>query len=126
VYRRASPTGGRFAATDRVGGNELESTTINSIRFTSTDAWVATLRGIWSHPLSDYSAPWTLRFAPSPSYMPGGANAGAQNAAYMNIVNDLIVDPKNASHLLAAVGWRSGAAYNGFYESTDGGSSWNR
>jgi hypothetical protein len=41
----------------------------------------------------------------------------------MHIVNDLVIDPRNANHLLAAVGWRSGAAYNGFYESTDGGST---
>src|SRR3954468_14975364 len=126
VYRLASPTQGSFAATDRVGGTELESTTINSIRFTKTDVWVATLRGIWSHPLSNYSAPWTQRFVPNPSYLPGGSNAGAQNAGYMNIVNDLVIDPKDASHILAAVGWRSGAAYNGFYESTDGGANWSR
>jgi hypothetical protein len=126
VYRLANPTTGSFSPSDRVGGNELESTTINSVRFANGQVWASTLRGIWSHTLGDYSAPWTLRFAPSPSYLPGGANAGAQNAAYMNIVNDLVIDPKNANHLLAAVGWRSGAAYNGFYESTDGGATWTR
>ena len=58
--------------------------------------------------------------------MPGGSNANAQNAAYKNIVNDLVIDPKNSKHLLAAVGWRSGDSYNGFYESTDGGVNWTR
>jgi hypothetical protein len=124
VYRLDTPTTGAFAPSDRVGGDELESTTINSIRFTSTDVWVATLRGIFSHPLGNYSAPWTARFQPNPSYLPGGANAGVQNSADMNVVNDLVVDPKNASHILAAVGFRNGAAYNGFYETTDGGNHW--
>jgi hypothetical protein len=126
VYRLANPKTGTFQPTDRVGGNELESTTINSIRFTKDTAWVATLRGIWSHPLADYASAWTSKFVPNPTYLPGGSNAGAQNAAYMNIVNDVVIDPNDASHLVAAVGWRSGAAYNGFYESTDGGSTWAR
>jgi sugar lactone lactonase YvrE len=126
VYRLASPRTGTFAASDRVGGTELESTTINAIRFTSTKAYVATLRGIWSHPLNSYSSPWTLVFAPQPSYLPGGANAGVQYAAYQNIVNDIAIDPSNENHILAAAGWRSGAAYNGFYESVDGGSTWTK
>ena len=134
VYRLASPTESSFTPNDRVGGDELESTTINSLRFANGQVWAATLRGIWSHPLGNYSAPWTLRFAPSPTYMPAipaigleaGADSGAQNAAYKNIVNDLVVDPNNSNHLLAAIGWRSGASYNGFYESTDGGVHWTK
>jgi sugar lactone lactonase YvrE len=126
VYRLANPQSGMFSPSDRVGGNELESTTINSIRFANGTAWAATLRGIYSHPLGDYGAGWSLRFAPNPLYLPGGANAGEQNAAYQNIVNDLVIDPSNANHLLAAIGWRSGDAYNGFYESTDGGNNWNK
>jgi len=126
VYRLANPTTGTFSPSDRVGGNELESTTINSIRFTSTDVWVATLRGVFSRPLGDYSSPWTPRLQPNPSYLPGGANAGVQNSADLNIANDLIVDPKNQQHILAALGWRNGAAYNGLYESTDGGTHWTR
>jgi hypothetical protein len=126
VYRLANPRTGTFQPSDRVGGTELESTTINSIRFTSTTAWVATLRGIFSHPLGDYSSAWTAKFQPNPSYLPGGANARVQQSGYKNIVNDLVIDPANSNHLLAAVGWRSGADYNGFYESTDGGNTWNR
>jgi sugar lactone lactonase YvrE len=126
VYRLANPATGTFSASDRVGDDELESTTINSLRFTKDTVWAATLRGIYSHPLGSYSSPWTLRYAPNPSYLPGGTNAGVQNAAYMNIVNDVVPDPSNANHLIAAIGWRSGAAYNGFYESTDGGTTWNK
>jgi photosystem II stability/assembly factor-like uncharacterized protein len=129
VYRLADPRTGTFQPSDRVGSavnNELESTTINSIRFTKDTVWVATLRGIFSHPLGNYSSPWTARFQPNKDYLPGGPKAGEQQSGYMNIVNDLVIDPKNANHLVAAVGWRSGAAYNGFYESTDGGNTWNR
>ena len=126
VYRLANPRTGRFSPADRVGGPELESTTINSLRFAGGKVWAATLRGIWWHTLGNYASPWQRAFAPNPSYLPGGANAGVQNAAYMNIVNDLVVDPTNPNHVLAAVGWRSGAAYNGFYETTDGGVNWTK
>src|SRR5215208_6249000 len=124
VYRLANPASGSFQPGDRVGGNELESTTINSLRFANGQVWAATLRGIWWHTLGDYSASWHLAFAPNPTFLPGRPDAGVQNAAYKNIVNDLVIDPLNPNHLLAAVGWRSGAAYNGFYESTDGGVTW--
>jgi hypothetical protein len=127
VYRLADPTTGTFSPSDRVGGEELESTTINSIRFTSTDVWIATLRGVFSRPLGDYSSPWTPRLQPNPSYLPpDGANAGVQNSADMNIANDVQIDPNNEDHILAALGWRNGAAYNGFYESMDGGNHWTR
>jgi sugar lactone lactonase YvrE len=126
VYRLATPRTGAFERTDRVGGPELESTTIHSLRFANGKVWAATLRGIYSHPLGSYTTPWTRVWSPQPSFLPGGANAGAQNAAYMNIVNDLVVDPTDSDHMLAAAGWRSGAAYNGFYESRDGGATWTR
>ena len=128
VYRLTDPTTGTFSPSDRVGGTELESTTINSIRFDARThtVWVATLRGIYSHDSTTTSGNWALRFAPNPSYLPGGADDGVQQAGYKNIVNDLVIDPANSNHLVAAVGWRSGASYNGFYESTDGGTTWNR
>jgi hypothetical protein len=126
VYRLDEPTHETFTPEDRVGQEELESTTINSIRFTSTAAWVATLRGVYTHPLSDWSSPWTLSYAPNKDYLPGGPNAGVQNSADMNIANDLVIDPNNPKHIIAAFGWRNGAAYNGFYETTDGGTIWNK
>src|SRR5690349_11516491 len=49
VYRLGNPKTGSFTPSTRVGGNELESTTINAIRFAPTKVWIATLRGIWSH-----------------------------------------------------------------------------
>jgi hypothetical protein len=143
VYRLANPATGTFSPADRVGGTELESTTINSIRFTGTKVWVATLRGVWSHALGNYPAPWTLSFAPNPAYLPAsvaqyaqdqstaaqygtGSTSSETNAPYKNIANDVAIDPKNPKHILAAIGWRSGDTYNGFYETTNDGASWTK
>jgi hypothetical protein len=127
VYRISDPTGQSFTPASRVGGTELESTTINAIRFAPDRVWIATLRGIWWHSRTgDMTTPWTRVFAPNPGYLPGGANEADPNAPYKNIVNDLAIDPKNPNHLVAAVGWRGGDPTNGFYESTDNGATWNR
>jgi len=124
VYRLADPTTGELTLANRVGGNELESTTINAIRFSASKVWVATLRGIYWHGLAEFASPWQLSFAPNPSNLPGGANAGIANAAYKNIVNDIAIDPADADHMVAGIGWRSGDTYNGFYETTDAGAHW--
>jgi hypothetical protein len=156
VYRLATPRTGTFAQSDRVGGDELESTTINAVRFAPGRVWVATLRGVWYMPVNSAGVPteahWKLAFAPNPQYLPKALQPYATqtvgaacpvdattgqpvcpaNAPYANIVNDIAVDPKNAQHLIAAIGWRSGALsiagtvidYNGFYESNDAGATW--
>ncbi len=126
VYRITNPATGAFTPSSRVGDTELESTTINAVRFAPSRVWIATLRGIWWHARGTNAGAWKQAFAPNPSYLPGGANASDPNAPYKNIVNDLAVDPKNANHLVAAVGWRSGDATNGFSESTDNGATWVR
>ena len=149
VYRLADPTTGQFTPSSRVGGDELESTTIGKIRFSKdgSTAWAATLRGVWYMPLTN-GAPaashWTLAFAPNPQNLPaalqhytvpgsalasaafGTSTASNTNAPYKNIVNDVAVDPKNSSHVIAAVAWRSGDAYNGFYETLDAGKTWTK
>lgn len=123
-----------------MGGEELESTAINAIRFTATKVWVATLRGVWWHSLSTTTGPWKLAYAPNPGWLPASLQAysttqtgfgtintaGNSNAAYKNIVNDIAIDPRDAKHLIAAIGWRSGDVYNGFYESKDDGVSWTK
>ncbi|MGC1210205.1 MAG: glycosyl hydrolase [Micromonospora sp.] len=119
VYRLGSPTSGEFTSNDRVGGAELESTVINKLRFFGGKVWAATNRGLYSHPMGSTSGSWKLEFAPNPSYLPGGANAGTANAAYKNIVNDVAGDPRNPKHVVAASAWRSGDTYNGFYETAD-------
>ena len=128
----------------RVGGPELESTTIGRLRFNATASrvWAATLRGVWWHSTSSYSGSWTLAFAANPGNLPtalhaftvpgsqmdtatfGTSTSSESQAPYKNIVNDVAVDPQNANHVVAAVGWRSGDTYNGFYETTDGGLNW--
>jgi hypothetical protein len=140
VYRLANPKTVQFTPATRVGGNELESTTINSLRFTSDRVWASTLRGVWYHSLSNLSASWVLAYAPNPGYLPASLQAysttqsgfgsistsSETNAPYKNIVNDIAIDPKNASHVVAAIGWRSGDTYNGFYETTDNGVTWTK
>lgn len=143
VYRLTNPSSGSFAPSNRVGGAELESTTINSLRFTKTRVYAATLRGVWFHAIgagANLAAPWTLAYAPNPGYLPASLQqysttqtgfgsisiAGNSNAAYKNIVNDIAIDPKNENHVIAAIGWRSGDTYNGFYESNDNATSWSK
>ncbi|MEP6638950.1 MAG: glycosyl hydrolase, partial [Chloroflexota bacterium] len=127
VYRMATPTTGNMTAANRVGGTELESTTINAVRFTTDKVWIATLRGVyWHNRTGDMALLWHRSFAPNPTFLPGGVDASAANAAYKNIINDIAIDPKNPNHLIAAAGWRSGDTYNGFYETTNGGTSWVR
>jgi hypothetical protein len=122
VYRLGSPRTGTFSPGDRVGEDELESATINAIRFDGNGlAWVATLRGIYYHSTTTTAGAWVRSFAPNVPYLPGGAKASDPNAAYKNIVNDLAIDPKNPAHIVAGVGWRGGDSYNGFYETFDAG-----
>jgi hypothetical protein len=50
VYRLANPQSGVFTTGGRVGGPELESTTIGKLRFdTLGSVYAATSRGIWKH-----------------------------------------------------------------------------
>ncbi|WP_285739079.1 glycosyl hydrolase [Kitasatospora phosalacinea] len=125
VYVLADPRNGEFRPGDRIGGPELESTTIHALRFAGDRVWAATSRGVWSHSTTDLSGPWTLEFAPNPGYLPGGADAKAPNAPYKNIANDIAVDPKDPSKVVVAVGWRGGDTYNGFYSRAADG-SWQR
>ena len=142
VYVLTNPTSN--TSWTRVGGNELESTTIGRLRFDKTGSrvWAATLRGVWWHTTTAFTGPWTLAFAANPGNLPTALQAytvpGSQlaqatfgtntssttQAPYKNIVNDVAVVPNNANHVIAAVGWRSGDIYNGFYETTDGGLHW--
>jgi hypothetical protein len=124
VYVLADPKHGTFQPGGRVGGAELESATINALRFAGTKVWAATNRGVWSHSTTTLSGPWTLEFAPNPAYLPGGSLASDPNAPYKNITNDVAIDPKNADNVMLAVGWRSGDTYNGFYRKT--GAAWTR
>ncbi|WP_441250896.1 WD40/YVTN/BNR-like repeat-containing protein [Kitasatospora sp. McL0602] len=124
VFVLAHPEDGEFGPRSRVGGAELDSATVHAIRFGGDRAWAATSKGVWSHSLSDLTGPWQLEFAPNPDYLPGGPLAADPNAPYKNITTDVAIDPRDASKVVLAVGWRGGDSYNGFYTKTAG--SWQR
>ncbi|MGW5327972.1 glycosyl hydrolase [Streptomyces sp. NPDC004014] len=124
VYVLSDPHHGAFSTRSRVGGDELESTTVRQLRFGGGKVWAATSEGVWSHSTKDLRGHWKLEFAPNPDYLPRGSKATDAHAAYKNITNDIAIDPKNPSRVILAVGWRSGDDYNGFYTRTAGG--WRR
>jgi hypothetical protein len=115
VLRCAAPCGpGSTFAT--VGGSELDGTTIGQIAFSPDgQVYAATTLGLWSRQASDLVGAWTLKL--------NAAMAGYTPRPYGDsIVTDVKVEPgTNGRVVLAAMAWRSGATYNGFYESTDGG-----
>lgn len=125
VYVLEHPENGKFTAHNRVGGAELDSTTIHELRFGGDKVWAATSKGVWSHSTTDLSGPWTLEFAPNPAYLSGGSLAADPSAPYKNITSDVAIDPKDPSKVVLAVGWRSGDSYNGFYSKAADG-SWQR
>ncbi|MET8953312.1 glycosyl hydrolase [Streptomyces sp. NPDC004393] len=124
VYVLSHPHHGSFSTRSRVGGDELESTTIRQLRFGGGKVWAATSEGVWSHSTNNLHGAWKLEFAPNPDYLPGGSKATVDGAAYKNITNDIALDPKDPSKVILAVGWRSGDDYNGFYTRTGG--AWKR
>ncbi|MCQ9131868.1 glycosyl hydrolase [Streptomyces hilarionis] len=115
VYVLSDPHHGSFSTRSRVGGDELESTTVRQLRFGAGKVWAATSAGVWSHSTKTLKGAWKLEFAPNPDYLPGGSKANDDSAAYKNITNDIAFDAKNPSKAILAVGWRSGDDYNGFY-----------
>ena len=115
VYRLANPASGTFSPADRVGGVELESTTIGKVRFDGLgNAYAASSRGVWKHSAASPAGSWTLVLQPVPG----------STSPYDNICNDVAIDPASRGlSIIANCAWRGGAAYNGFYVSNDGGAS---
>ncbi|MEU6089515.1 glycosyl hydrolase [Streptomyces sp. NPDC047085] len=120
VYVLPDPHEGTFSPHRRVGGDELESTTIHQLRFGGGKVWAATSEGVWSHSTKRLSGAWKLEYAPNPDYLRGGSKAGDPAAPYKNITNDIAIDPKDPSKVVLAVGWRSGDDYNGFFTKVRG------
>ncbi len=85
VYVLSDPHHGTFSTRSRVGGHELESTTIHELRFGGGKVWAATSAGVWSHSTKKLSGAWKLEYAPNPDYLPGGSKADDPSAAYENI-----------------------------------------
>jgi hypothetical protein len=119
VYRLRDARRGQFADTDRVGGDELESRGINQLKFDGRGTvYAATTRGLWRHSTDPkrHREPWQLVLMPNP------ASDSDITKPYDNIINDVLIPPRDHGRtVLANAAWRSGAAYNGYYLSTAGG-----
>jgi photosystem II stability/assembly factor-like uncharacterized protein len=128
VYRLAQPRSGVFTAATRVGGTELESTFIGKLRFDGAGSvYAATSRGVWKHSASTSSGSWQRVLYPVPDPVVNGVRRPDLQLAYNNICNDVAVQPGSSGRrLLVNCAWRDGAAYNGFYYSTDGGATFTR
>ena len=127
VYRLADPATSTFTTADQVGGSELQSTSIHEIRLDAAAGYVfaVTSRGVYRRSLTAaQSSPWQQVLAPCAGVGITGVACGT-SAYYADIANDLAVQPgSNGQDLVANVAWRSGASYNGFYYSTDAGTTW--
>ncbi|MEP6629595.1 MAG: hypothetical protein ABJA89_03955 [Lapillicoccus sp.] len=124
VYRFAAPDSGTFGADTKIGGTELDSQIIRRIRVDAENnrVFVAASRGLYVHSLGTTSGAWTRVLAPCAT---GMISCTDVQESYRDIANDVVVQPNTGGKvILANVAWRSGAAYNGFYLSTDGGSTW--
>jgi hypothetical protein len=127
VFRLASPDTGTFTAASKIGGTELDSQVIRRILIDAPNGrvFVAGSRGLYMHSLSGASSTaWTQALAPCAQ---GMLSCSDVNANYRDIANDVVVQPGTGGQvILANVAWRSGAAYNGFYLSRDGGTTWSK
>ena len=128
VYRLANPATGTFRASEprrRHRAREHDDPTRSASRrhVSGRRPCAASTR---TRSAARPSTPWKLLFAPSPSYLPGGANAGDANAGYKNIVNDLAIDPKDAKHMIAAAGWRAVTRTTASTRSKDAGDHWTK
>lgn len=125
VYRLTNPDSSTFTPANRIGGTELESQVIRklTIDVASNRIFAAASRGVYSHPLAgSASTAWSNVLAPCRS---GQVSCTDVNSSYWDIANDVVVQPgTNGQNILANVAWRSGAAYNGFYLSTNAGVTW--
>lgn len=120
VYRLRGASKSRgFTDTDRIGGTELESRSINQLKLDGAGSlYAATSRGLYKHPVDPrrHREAWQNVFLPNPASDPDITKP------YDNIVNDVLIQPGTRGRVvLANAAWRSGAAYNGFYLSTNGG-----
>jgi hypothetical protein len=125
VYRLIKPRTGVFTATTRVGGTELESTTINQIKFDEIgNVYAATSRGVWKHSATTASGAWTRVLYPVADPIVNGVPRPDLQSPYNNICNDVAISPRSGGQrVIANCAWRGGASYNGFYFSNDGGNT---
>jgi hypothetical protein len=104
----------------------VDGTIIRGLVISGDTVWAATSTGLYSHSRTTLDNGWHRSLAPCDGVGLPAVDCSDVNAAYRDIANDVAIDPKAPSHLLANVAWRSGAGYNGFYESTDSGANWHK
>jgi hypothetical protein len=125
VYRLGSPDTGTLTPEDKIGGTEIDSQIFRRIRVDAANnrVYVTGSRGLYAHSLTgSATTPWERLLAPCAT---GMVSCTDVDVSYRDIVNDVVVQPgTHGRTLLANVAWRSGAAYNGLYESTDAGATW--
>jgi hypothetical protein len=127
VYRLADPATGTFTVADKIGGGELDNSSLHAIRF-DTEAgyvFVVSSHGVFRRSVSSAAGTaWQRVLAPCAGVGIAGVTCGT-SSSYADIANDLAVQPGTGGRkLVADVAWRSGAGYNGFYYSNDGGTTW--
>lgn len=106
----------------RVGGDELQNTTVAKLAFDGKYVLAATDKGLWRHSVSTTSGAWAPVLAPGVG-LPTACSA-ATGAPGVAFVSDVAVRPGTlGSQVLAVVGWRAGSNCNGFYLSNDGGAT---
>jgi hypothetical protein len=106
-------------------GNALPNYMIYRLTFDGAgNVYAATNRGLLKRNALDLTANWTTVLKPDPN---------PTNSPYRtSFITDVQVQPGTGGQVvLAALGWRGGTlptdlAYNGFYESTDGGNSFTK
>lgn len=127
VYRLANPSTGTFSSADQVGGGELDGTSIHELRPDAQAGYVfaVTSHGIYRRSLTAAQpTAWTAVLQPCAGVGVSGVTCGV-SSTFADIASDLAVQPGSSGlSLVADVAWRSGAAYNGFYYSRDGGNTW--
>ncbi|HZQ49726.1 MAG TPA: sialidase family protein [Candidatus Dormibacteraeota bacterium] len=103
----------------QVGGSELNGALIFRLAQDGSTIFAATSHGLYS----STGGTWTAILQPGGTVAPGGnfnLNVG-------NMISDVAVIPgTGGSQVLAVAGWRGGAPTNGFYLSTDGGTTFNK
>ncbi|HWD69663.1 MAG TPA: hypothetical protein VG293_05670, partial [Solirubrobacteraceae bacterium] len=116
VYR-STDSGLTWSPVDNADGSDpLAGHTIFRLAFDGTYTFAATDDGLWRYDGSN----WTEILDP--------AAANDPTPWYDNQVTDVVVNPTNPNIVLTVVGWRGPLtpdSANGFYESTDGGKTFN-
>ncbi|HMA47538.1 MAG TPA: hypothetical protein VKP11_10110, partial [Frankiaceae bacterium] len=98
----------------KVGGAELDTSQVfRLVRDGYGHVYAATTRGLWRRSGAG-SSPWQLVLKPDPN--------PTRSPYRTSFVTDVEVKPGTGGKVvLAALAWRLGTPYNGFYLSTDGG-----